>query len=204
MAMTAACVCRSGTVRCTNRQDEDLDQGMEPGELDAGVTGVTPPATQDAVAELYAARCGSLVGIVTLAAGSRAEAEECVQEAFIRLLGKWEKVARYDDPEAWVRSVAFRLLSNRRRKARNGLRAALRYGVAQDANAPTGDRIDVHRALQQLPLGQRQVVVLHHLCEMPVDDVAKALDIPVGTVKSRLSRARDALAPLLREESFHA
>ena len=80
----------------------------------------------------------------------------------------------------------------------------MRHGVAQDANAPTGDQIDVHRALQQLPLGQRQVVVLHHLCEMPVDDVAKALDIPVGTVKSRLSRARDALAPLLREESFHA
>lgn len=158
----------------------------------------------DAVAELYAASCRRLVGIVTLAAGSRAEAEECVQEAFIRLLARWQQVSAYDDPEAWVRAVAFRLLSNRRRKARNGLRAVLRHGTPDNAQAPTGDRVDVLRALQQLPLGQRQVVVLHYLSGLAVDEVAQALEIPAGTVKSRLSRARDTLAPLLREETFHA
>ena len=103
-----------------------------------------------------------------------------------------------------MRAVAFRQLSNRRRKTRNGIRAVLRHGVPDDTAAPTGDRIDVMRALQQLPLTQRQVVVLHYLSQLPIDEVASALQIAPGTVKSRLSRARDALAPLLREETFHA
>lgn len=170
-----------------------------------GVTAVSRSTTsEDAVAGLYAASCARLIGTVTLAAGSRAEAEECVQEAFIRLLDRWREVSRYDDPEAWVRAVAFRLLSNRRRKARNGLRAALRHGAPANVAAPTADRVDVTRALQHLPLPQRQSVVLHYFNGMSIDDVAKALQVAPGTVKSRLSRARDTLAPLLHEETFHA
>jgi RNA polymerase sigma-70 factor, ECF subfamily len=160
--------------------------------------------TEDAVGELYAASCARLVGTVTVAAGSRAEAEECVQEAFIRLLYRWQQVSSYDDPEAWVRAVAFRLLSNRRRKARNGVRAVLRHGAPVAVAAPTADRVDVTRALQQLPLTQRIAVVLHYFNGMSIDDVAKAVDVAPGTIKSRLSRARDSLAPLLHEETFHA
>lgn len=160
--------------------------------------------TQRAVADLYAATCPRLVAVVALAAGSRVEAEECVHEAFVQLLRRWPQVSRYDDPEAWLRAVAFRQLSNRRRKVRNGLRAVVRHGLPPDAPAPTADRIDVTRALEHLTLPQRQVVVLHYLNQMPVDDVARALRIAPGTVKSRLSRAREALAPLLREESPHA
>jgi RNA polymerase sigma-70 factor (ECF subfamily) len=156
---------------------------------------------EDSVGELYSACYGRLVGVVTLAAGSRAEAEECVQEAFVRLLGRWKSVSTYSSPEAWVRMVAFRQLSNRRRKARNGLRALLRSGPVRDEPPPAGDRLDVMRALRGLPLGQRQVVVMHYLVGLGVDDIAEALAIAPGTVKSRLSRAREALAPLLREET---
>jgi RNA polymerase sigma-70 factor (ECF subfamily) len=163
----------------------------------------TSPA-QDAVSELYRASYARLVGTVALAAGSRAEAEECVQEAFIRLLGSWSRVSAYEAPEAWVRTVAFRLLSNRRRKARNALRALIRQGPSRAAPSPDGDRIDVLRALRRLPLPQRQVVVLHHLVGLSVDEVAAALGVAAGTVKSRLSRARGALAPLLSEETTHA
>jgi RNA polymerase sigma-70 factor (ECF subfamily) len=56
------------------------------------------------------------------------------------------------------------------------------------------------RALATLPLEQRQVVVLHHLLDLPVEEVARVLRLPVGTVKSRLGRARQALAPVLRIE----
>jgi RNA polymerase sigma-70 factor (ECF subfamily) len=185
--------------------EKDLAQRAEPDRRLRCVTAVsTLSTTEDAVAELYSASCARLVGVVTLAAGSRAEAEECVQEAFIRLLGRWQQVSRYDDPEAWVRAVAFRLLSNRRRKALNGLRAVRRHGPAEDAAGPSGDRVDVTRALRTLPLPQRQAVVLHYLSGLSVDEVAKALQVAPGTVKSRLSRARDALVPLLREETFHA
>jgi RNA polymerase sigma-70 factor (ECF subfamily) len=163
-----------------------------------------PSPALDAVSELYRASYARLVGTVALAAGSRAEAEECVQEAFIRLLSHWPRVSAYEAPEAWVRTVAVRLLSNRRRKARNALRALVRQGPPRAAPAPEGDRVDIVRALRRLPLPQRQVVVLHHLAGLSVDEVAGALGVAAGTVKSRLSRARGALAPLLSEETTHA
>jgi RNA polymerase sigma-70 factor (ECF subfamily) len=164
----------------------------------------TVPRADGAVRDLYAACYGRLVGVVSLAAGSRAEAEECVQEAFVRLLGHWPRVSRYEDPEAWLRQVAFRLLANRLRKARNGVRALLRHGPPPGVPEPTADRVDVAQALASLPLGQRQVVVLHYLVGLDVAEVARVLGTAPGTVKSRLARARDALAPLLREEgSFH-
>jgi RNA polymerase sigma-70 factor (ECF subfamily) len=158
----------------------------------------------EAVGELYRSCYGRLVGVVALAADSRAEAEECVQEAFIRLLNQWPRASRYEAPEAWLRTVAFRLLSNRRRKARNAWRALARQGPATDAAPPSADHVDVVRALRRLPLPQRQVVVLHHLVDLTVYEVARTLAVSEGTVKSRLSRARGALAFLLNEEATHA
>ncbi len=115
------------------------------------------------VEDLYAGSYARLVGLVSLVAGSREEAEEVVQEAFVRLLPRWSTVSHYDDPEAWVRGVALRLLSNRFRKIRNGVVAARRHGAAPDVAPPSGDWVDVVRALAELPLPHRQVVVLHYL-----------------------------------------
>lgn len=154
--------------------------------------------------DLYARSYGRLVGLVCLVSGDQGAAEEVVQEAFVRLIQRWTFVQRYDDPEAWVRRVALRLLSNRRRKARNGLFAARRHGVDAPQAGPTGDRIDVARALRLLPVAQREVVVLHYLVSLSVQEVAAELSVPVGTVKSRLSRARAVLATSLREEVDHA
>ena len=178
---------------------------MEPFGAPGGVTGVSesPSSGCDAVRAIYELSYSRLVGVVSVAAGGRAEAEECVQESFIRLLREWPAVSQFDSPEAWTRKVAFRLLSNRRRKARNGVKALLRMGPPSSAPAPTGDALDVQRALASLPLGQRQVVVLHYLLRLEVAEIAAELDIAPGTVKSRLSRARATLNPLLREEAFH-
>jgi RNA polymerase sigma-70 factor (ECF subfamily) len=149
--------------------------------------------------DLYAASYSRLVGQVGAVCGDRHEAEEAVQEAFVRLMGRWPKVSRYDDPEAWVRKVALRQISNRRRKALNGLKAALRHGPPPDVPEPTPAAVDAERALAALPEQQRAVVVLHRL-GLDAEQVADALGVPVGTVKSRLARARAALSPLLRED----
>ena len=151
------------------------------------------------VRELYAASYFRLVGTVGAVCGGRHEAEGAVQEAFIRLMGCWDRVSRYDDPEAWVRKVALRQVSNRRRKALNGLRAALRHGPAADVPGPTPASVDAERALAALPAHQRAVIVLHRL-GLDVEAIADALSVPVGTVKSRLARARSALSPMLRED----
>ena len=148
---------------------------------------------------LYAASYARLVGVVGAVCGSTHEAEEAVQDAFVRLMGQWPKVSRYDDPEAWVRKAALGYASNRRRKTINGLRAALIHGPAPDVAPPTGDAVDLRRALAALPRAQREAIVLQDL-GLDVAAIARHLDIPEGTVKSRLSRARATLAPLLRED----
>lgn len=75
-----------------------------------------------AIRDLYERTYSRLVGVVAVAAaGNRGEAEDVVQEAFARLLRGPARIAEYNDPEAWVRMVAFRVLSNRRRKVRNGV-----------------------------------------------------------------------------------
>ena len=152
-----------------------------------------------ALRDFYAGTYARLVGIVGAVAGDRQEAEEAVQDAFVRLLGRWSTVSRYDDPEAWVRKVALGAVSNRRRKARNRLRATLRHGPPPDVAGPTGDAVDLQRALAALPAPQRAVLVLQHL-GLGVDQIAAELGVRPGTVKSRLSRARAALVPLLRED----
>jgi DNA-directed RNA polymerase specialized sigma24 family protein len=88
-----------------------------------------------AVGALYASSYRRLVGVVGAVGGDRQEAEEAVQDAFVRLLDRWSQVSRYDDPEAWVRKVALGKLSNRRRKLRNGLAAARRHGPAPTSRA---------------------------------------------------------------------
>ena len=58
-------------------------------------------------------------------------------------------------------------------------------------------RVALVEALRRLPEHQRQALVLHHLCDLPVRDVARETGVPEGTVKARLSRGRVALAALL-------
>ena len=148
----------------------------------------------------YAASYGRLVGVVGLVAGDRHEAEEAVQDAFARLLGRWDHVSRYDDPEAWVRKVALGFVSNRRRKVSRGIRAFARHGAPADVPAPSGDAVDLQRALERLPRAEREALVLQDL-GLSVAQIADQVGAPTGTVKARLSRGRAALAPLLREES---
>ncbi|MDX6218948.1 MAG: hypothetical protein QOJ48_629 [Frankiales bacterium] len=150
--------------------------------------------------DLYAATSARLVGLLTAMGGSAEEAEDVCQEAWSRLVPRWDRVRRYDDPEAWVRSVAVRLLISRARRravARKFLPVLADRSVVP---GPAGTSVDLAAALAVLPLEQRAVVVLHHALDLPVEEVARLLGVPLGTVKSRLSRGRAALAVLLSEE----
>lgn len=171
---------------------------MEPERPRPRVSGVDSDDL-DALALLYERVCPRLVAALTAIGGNRADAEEIAQEAFVTLVEKWSRVRTYDDPEAWLRLVAVRRLVSRLRRrdvARRGLQrliATTRTVVA----ASEGQRLDVERALDRLPVPQRAVVVLHHGLDLPVAQVADLLGVPIGTVKSRLQRARLTLAGLL-------
>jgi len=134
--------------------------------------------------------------------GNLADAQELVQEAYARAWQRWSTVAEYDEPEAWVRTVAWRLAASRWRKAKNGMAAMLRHGPAEHAPEPSVDNVALVAALKAIPEAQRRAIVLHHLGGMSVAEVAHETGSPEGTVKARLSRGRAALAELLADNSL--
>ena len=155
----------------------------------------------DELAALYEREYGRLVGLLTVIGRSPADAEETAQEAFVRLIEHWPQVSRYEDPAAWLRTIAVRMLISRHRRSQVARRALpfLRSSAAMSTGVGPETRVDLDAAFGQLPAEQRAVVVLHHLYDLSVEEIAAALRVPAGTVKSRLARARARLEPLLPE-----
>lgn len=145
----------------------------------------------------YAASVGRLIGQLYAMTGDLAEAQDVVQEAFVRA---WERRGDLDldgAPEAWGRTVAWRLAVSRWRRVRTAVAFARRQGPPAPAPPPDPHHVVLVEALRRIPEAQRRAVVLHHLCDLTVEQVAAETECPVGTVKSHLSRGRAALARML-------
>lgn len=162
------------------------------------------------VQEVYDASYRRLVGQLTALTGSRVEAEEVVQEAFVRALVRPGRLAATDNPEAWLRTVAVNLARSRWRRMRRlaGLLPRLVTDeVAGMADRPElgPERLALVEAVRALSPTQREAIALHHFADLSVADVAITLGVPEGTVKARLSRGRAALAQSLgaTEEEAH-
>lgn len=155
---------------------------------------------EEAFDAFYRASFTRLVGQVYAMCGDRAEAQDCVQEAFIRAWDKRRQLDEQQSPEAWVRTVAHRLAISRWRRTVKGLRPPDRSREPAAPREPDANRVALVKALGQLPEKQRHAIVLHHLCDMSVADIAAEVGAPTGTIKARLSRARATLATLLADE----
>jgi RNA polymerase sigma-70 factor (sigma-E family) len=156
-------------------------------------------AAEQALAEIYHASYRRLVTQMYAFTTDLTEAQDVVQEAFARALARPGGLSDVDAPEAWLRTVALNVVRRRWRRRQILDTILLRdRPVAQlVASAPSPERADLQAALAELPRQYREVIVLHYLADLAVDEVARLLEVPVGTVKSRLSRARAALAARL-------
>jgi RNA polymerase sigma-70 factor (ECF subfamily) len=155
--------------------------------------------TEEEFDGFYQAVFARLVGQLALVTGDLHEAEDVVQEALTRAAGRWARLRAYDVPEAWVRRVALNLATSHHRQARRRLAALLRLGPPPVVPPVSADALALAEALRALSMPHRQVLVLHHLLGLPVEEVARELAVPVGTVKARLARGRRALARRLAE-----
>jgi len=151
--------------------------------------------------EFYAASSRRLTTQVYAMIGDFDEASECVQEAFARAWSHRRKLDHTHHPEAWVRTTAHRLAISRWRRRRRD-RAAPDRAVGPQVSTPAVDEAHVAlvTALGELPDAQRQALVLHHIADLPVRQVADEVGVPEGTIKARLSRGRTALAALLADD----
>lgn len=133
--------------------------------------------------------------------GRSAVAEDLVQDTFLRLI---RQRAPLDHVGGWLYRCAANLaIDHARRRRREQL-------VAEPPEAPSAgpdwtdrilDRERLAAALNQLPADQRQVVALHYFADQSLADVARALALPLGTVKTRLHRAYRRLAAVLAPEA---
>lgn len=126
----------------------------------------------------------------------RFEAEDLMQDAFLRLWERWDRVERMDDPTGYLYRTAMNGLRSRRRRALTALRKAMRDRPVADAFEEIEGRDAVVRALAVLAPRQRAVVVLKHVLGMTTAEAAAALRITPSTVRVLAARA---MARLRRE-----
>lgn len=153
---------------------------------------------EDEFDDFYSSSFVRITGQLYAMIGDRDEAQDCVQEAFVRAWAHRGKLSRAEHPEAWVRTTAYRLAVSRwRRRSLAGRPADRAVSPAAQTEAADESRVALVTALRRLPEPQRRALVLHHLCDLPVHAVAREVGVPEGTIKARLSRGRTALAALL-------
>src|SRR5438445_9111629 len=122
-----------------------------------------------------------LFGALLLVTGNRHDAEELMQEAFLRLWARWDLVQSLANPTGYLYRTAMNLLRMRGRRARTLLRLAVPLRPHRDAFADIDARADVARALARLTERQRAALVLTELLGMPADEAARIMRVRPST-----------------------
>ncbi|ANN80647.1 RNA polymerase sigma factor [Bordetella flabilis] len=134
----------------------------------------------------------------------RSAADDLVQDCLERVIGRWHQRRDGGDARKWVFAILHNLAMDQLRRARPRGGDVPLDAVDDAALAVRGSQEDglhygdVLRALEQLPEEQRSVLLLVSVEDMTYEEAAKVLDIPTGTVTSRLSRAREKLLRIMR------
>jgi RNA polymerase sigma-70 factor (sigma-E family) len=156
------------------------------------VEGTGPPDFAEFAESAYA----SLLRTARLLTGDPHAAEDLVQAALVRVYLRWGGSARWDSPQAYARKVVVNLYATWRRRRWHtevvrpgGDNAPDTHDMAGGADA----RLELARALADLPRAQRAVVVLRFYEDLSVEQTAELLGCSPGTVKSRTNRALERL-----------
>jgi RNA polymerase sigma-70 factor, ECF subfamily len=134
-------------------------------------------------------------------------AEDAVQEALVRC---WRDLPRLRDPDrfdAWLNRILMHAITDEaRHRQRAGARlTVLRLEPAQaDGTGALADRDEIARVFDRMSLEHRTIVVLHHYLGLTLDEAATAIGIPIGTAKSRLHYATEALRAAVEADARRA
>src|SRR5215469_1128718 len=157
-----------------------------------------------AITAMYITEYGSLVRMSVVLVGDVPTAEEVVQESFIAMYGAWRRLRDIDKAVSYLR-----------RSVVNRSRSVLRHRIVADRLAPRHEpdmpsaeqgaitlleRSAVIRALRSLPARQREAVMLRYYLDLSEEEVASAMKISRGAVKSHTARAKAALRTALELE----
>ena len=160
---------------------------------------------RSAVTALYQMHAVGLIRLAVVMIGDRPAAEDVVQEAFCGLFRRWAHLADKEKALSYVRSATLNGCRSELRRRIRTERRAVRDAVAESAESAEyaalagEEHREVLTALRWLPRRQREALVLRFYLDLSEPEVAAAMDISQGTVKSTTSRALAALGRLLEE-----
>lgn len=143
--------------------------------------------------DLYEREFGRVSRAVYLLVGDRAIAEDAAQEAFARALARWRRIGSHPAPAGWVTTTALNVARRHLRRQPELPRHL------EEAGRDEEERLSLLAAIRALSPRQQEAVVLHYLVDLPVAEVAAAMAVNEGTVKTHLSRARAAIAAALAD-----
>ena len=143
--------------------------------------------------EFYEAEQDRLLRVMWLVTGNLHEAEDIVQDAFIRVWDLWAEVAAMDSPVGYLHRTAMNIFRNRYRRAMVALRKAVRLHPPPDAFLAVDDRVSVARALESISPRQRAALVLTEVLGYPSEEAGRMLGVGGTTVRSLAHAGRNAL-----------
>lgn len=159
-------------------------------------------ATDHDFTAFYHREVRAVVGLAVSLSGHTSTGEDIAQEAFARAYREWDRVRTYEKPGAWVRRVVANLAISRWRRRSSEQRALARLrGRPMEPAAFEALDHEFWQAVRSLPRRQALVIALRYIEDRSVRDIAGYLDLPEGTVKSLLHRARRRLSSILTEDA---
>lgn len=150
--------------------------------------------------EFFLRERADLYGALCLVTRNRHEAEELTQDAFVRVLERWDRVSVMEDPHGYLYRTAMNTFRSRFRRALLTTRRTLGVTGPDDAMAAVDERDAAVRALATLSPRQRAAVVLTDLLGYRSEEAARMLGIRASTVRMHTSRAHAALKETMRHE----
>ena len=163
----------------------------ESGRLDAALVHDALEAHRSFEA-FYDAERQTLFRRLWLVTGNRAEAEELMQDAFLKIWERWDRIDSIDDPVGYLYRTAMNLFRSRYRRTLLAIRRTLGLATSRDDFADADDRDTVQRVLATLPPRQRAALVLTEMLGFSSDEAAHALGVQASTVRSLSRQARDS------------
>jgi RNA polymerase sigma factor (sigma-70 family) len=171
-------------------------------KLDGGAEAVRPmPLAGESVEELFRARYLEMVRLAGLLGAD--DPEDIAQEAFTRLMNSHPRTGDGQSALPYLRAIVVNLTRNRHRHLRVvRLRtpAAVEEGSSEQAAIANEDHREILAALAGLPSRRREAIVLRYWLDLPEREIAVAMGVSPGTVKSHVSRGLAALAQALKVE----
>jgi RNA polymerase sigma-70 factor (sigma-E family) len=166
-------------------------------------TPAPPAGAEGQVTALYQAHATGLVRLAMLMVGDQSSAEDVVQDAFLGLYRRWGALSDPGRAVAYARSSVLNGCRDVLRRRSRKVPAALLEPDAESAEARVllgEEHREVLAALRRLPSRQREAVILRHCLALSENEVADAMKVSRGTVKSASHRGLAALARILKED----